>query len=313
MLRPRFFTTSALFAALAFPAVAFPQQAVQQPNAAGQARQNEQPGQPRQGQVQRQLPAGQQATGQQRSTQAHAGGMKDGQFAACLIIDNEKEMALSELAAQQAQNEEVKQFAQRMIQEHQQLVQQLQDVAASGGYQMAQLTIRQQGQGDRIAQERDTRTPGATRDPNARPQAQSPEEATRRAARPDLEAGAAGRQQGADFITIKKEIAQECLKSAQQELSEKSGAEFDQCYILGQVMAHSAMADALKVFARHASPELQPILEKGQQTTQTHLAEAKRIAEQLDQGQGQQGQQERGQQQRSQQERQQQERERPNQ
>src|SRR5690606_36462025 len=109
-------------------------------NAAGQARQNEQPGQPGA------RPEGQEQIGQGRRIErgtaterqaAPAGSMRDAQFAACLIIDNEMEIALARLAAQHSQNDQVKQFAQKMIQDHQQYVQQLQDVAASGGYQVA--------------------------------------------------------------------------------------------------------------------------------------------------------------------------------
>ena len=64
--------------------------------------------------------------------------------------------------------------------------------------------------------------------------------------------------------------------------SKKSGAEFDQCYMFGQVMAHMGMVDALTVFAKHASPEFRQKLDKALQTTKRHLAEAQQIAESLE-------------------------------
>jgi predicted outer membrane protein len=217
--------------------------------------------------------AGQQQEGLQgqRDSQDHANA--DSKFAACLIIDNQKEIALAKLAQQNAQNEQVKAFAEKMVQDHQQFVQLLQEIAAAGGYQTAQLTVEGGAQGTARAERGEARQPADT--------ARTPTE--RRAARPELDTtGAQG--PGIDFVSLKQEIAQECVKSATQELQEKSGAEFDQCYMFGQVMAHMAMADVLKVFSRHASPQLQQVLQEGQQTTQAHLQEAKQIAQQLEQG-----------------------------
>ena len=67
-------------------------------------------------------------------------------------------------------------------------------------------------------------------------------------------------------------------------LEQKPEAEFDKCYIGSQVMAHMAMVDTLEVFSRHASPELKSVLEKGKQTAQMHLDEAKKLEQQLEKG-----------------------------
>ncbi|MBX3440189.1 MAG: DUF4142 domain-containing protein [Planctomycetaceae bacterium] len=208
--------------------------------------------------------------------QAH-GRISDSQLAACLIIDNQKEIALAEFVAQKTQNEDVKAFAQKMIQGHQQIVQQLHDLAAAGGYQTAQLSIDAGAQRDATQADRGqpgARTPQTQRNPET---ADSP--TARRAARPEL-----GEGHGVDFITLKREMAQQCLQTARHELEQKSGAEFDECYMWGQVMGHMAMNDALQVISRHASPELQEVLRSGQQTTKDHLAQAKKITEQLEKG-----------------------------
>src|SRR5688572_508517 len=53
----------------------------------------------------------------------------DHQIAALLAIGNQEEIALAKLGMEQAQNEEVKQFAQMMVDEHTKVLQQLRKVA----------------------------------------------------------------------------------------------------------------------------------------------------------------------------------------
>ncbi|MGD9857105.1 MAG: DUF4142 domain-containing protein, partial [Planctomycetaceae bacterium] len=220
----------------------------------------------------------------------------DAQLAACLIIDQQKEIALAQFASQQSKNEQVQAFAQKMIRDHQQFAEELQAIAAAGGFQLQQLTVTLEAVG---AQTNPSRGLG-----NQNPD--SPREAreARRAARAEqrveqrdetgerpaasgrsvrIQVGAAG---GVDFVGLKHELAKQCLESARQELEQKTEAEFDKCYIGSQVMAHMAMVDALTVFSRHASPEFQQTIEHGLQTTQSHLSEAKKLAQQFEKSPG---------------------------
>jgi predicted outer membrane protein len=89
--------------------------------------------------------------------------------------------------------------------------------------------------------------------------------------------------QEVSFIELKQELTEQCLQTIRQELEQKPEAEFDKCYIGSQVMAHMAMVDTLEVFSRHATPELKSVLEKGKQTAQMHLNEAKKLEQQLTQ------------------------------
>lgn len=235
-------------------------------NPPGQADQPRQPGQP--GQPARRQPG--------RAAQGDT--VSDGQFAACLIIDNHKEIALAQFAHEKSQNDQVKAFAEKMTRDHQQFIQQLQETATSGGFSSEQLTLRgaQSPAGARPGQADPQRTETA-------PRTQEPQ-APRRTARP-AELDAADRSgQGVSLIELKQELTEQCLQTIRQELEQKPEAEFDKCYIGSQVMAHMAMVDTLEVFSRHASPELQSVLEKGKQTAQMHLNEAKKLEQQLNQG-----------------------------
>lgn len=96
----------------------------------------------------------------------------------------------------------------------------------------------------------------------------------------------AGRHTAArQFVTIMDEVATQTQRTVQRELSQKEGAQFDRCYLSGQVMDHIWLIEALKVFERNASPGLQPILQEGLQTAEQHLTHAKALLAKIEQGQ----------------------------
>ena len=69
-----------------------------------------------------------------RGPHATAGGANQEveQFlASCLLAKNQSEVELSQFAQEQAENPEVKQFAQKMVQDHQKMIQQLQQFAGN--------------------------------------------------------------------------------------------------------------------------------------------------------------------------------------
>src|SRR5204863_3668937 len=84
-----------------------------------------------------------------------------------------------------------------------------------------------------------------------------------------------------DWISIKKEIGQQCLASIKQELSSKQGADFDKCFMGQQIGAHMKVVDELKVLRNYASQELAQKLDKELQMAQHHLQMAKQIEQKL--------------------------------
>jgi predicted outer membrane protein len=167
------------------------------------------------------LPAGQAASGDQ-------------QIAACVYGHCRNEIEIAKLAQTKSQNEEVREFAEKMISEHTPGCQEMQRLAG----QLASDTREQQPQ-----------------------------------------RGAAGGQ--LDWVSIHKEIGQQCLNSVKKELSSKQGNDFDKCFMGQQIGAHMMVVDALKVLQNHASSELQPKLDKELQVAQQHLTLAKQIEQKL--------------------------------
>jgi predicted outer membrane protein len=97
--------------------------------------------------------------------------------------------------------------------------------------------------------------------------------------------GAQGAQRSAggqlDWISIKKEIGQQCLTTLKQELGSKQGIEFDKCFMGVQISAHMKTVDELKVLKNHVSSELGQKLDKQLQMAQQHLQLAKQIEQKL--------------------------------
>src|SRR5262249_42426854 len=82
---------------------------------------------------------------------------------------------------------------------------------------------------------------------------------------------------GLDMVTFKHELGKQCMATVKNELSHKEGKEFDQCFMGIQTGAHMQMLDTLKVFQRHASPQLADLLKGAIETTEDHLDHAKKM------------------------------------
>ncbi|HWB11474.1 MAG TPA: DUF4142 domain-containing protein [Pirellulales bacterium] len=82
---------------------------------------------------------------------------------------------------------------------------------------------------------------------------------------------------GLNFVRLKQQLGQQCVASVERELEEKDGEDFDRCYLGMQIGMHIHVLDTLKVFSRYASPELDQVIEDGEQTTQEHLDKAKEL------------------------------------
>jgi predicted outer membrane protein len=180
-------------------------------------------------------------------------------IAGCLLLGNQEEIALAEFAQSRAQNPRVKEFAQMMIQNHEQAVAKLTRVVPELAREAASL---REGQGDQSSRQNET-LPG-TSSPASIGQAG---------------AAAAGNQ----VFALQKRVTQECLQLTQQELGQKQGADFDKCYMASQVGAHIGMLAKLRGSQQFASGELKQVIQEAEQTVQKHLDHAKQIAKEVEQ------------------------------
>jgi predicted outer membrane protein len=172
----------------------------------------------------------------------------DKQIAACLLLGNQEEVALAQFALDRCQDDQCKQFAETMIEHHQQAISKIEQAAP----QLAAKDLK-------------LRNAKLDRNENAQSSNQAGEQGNR------LDPA----------LMLTRQIKEECFALTAKALGEKQGAEFDKAYIGQQIMAHMLMKAELKGSEPFASEQLKPVIQEGMEVTEQHLARAKDIMEQL--------------------------------
>lgn len=185
--------------------------------------------------------------------------------AACLLIGNHEEVAISEFAAEHAQSNEVKDFAREMIKEHTKLASRLRKFTPQhADFELHVATT------ERAA-------PSSRRPGEEQPTSITEGKPSATAAAKPATAGSFSEQ----LLAIRRDAAQNCLDMASKELKSKQGAEFDKAYMGMQCAAHSAMLAELKALESRTSGEFHELVTEGHQATQQHLDHAKSIMKSL--------------------------------
>ncbi|MEX2310803.1 MAG: DUF4142 domain-containing protein [Pirellulales bacterium] len=222
-------------------------------------------------------------TAQFRGAQATAGNQEEQVerfLAECLLAKNEAEVEFGQFAQQQAQNPQVKEFAQRMVQDHRKLIQQLQPLAggqaATERSASTSITTTSQVDAQRQASET-TRLPGSPGAGQATPGATSATQSLTATDRP------ANQQNDAlnRLAQIERQITERHAQTLREELQQKRGAEFDQAFVGSQIAEHMHMLAALEVIAQQGPERLQQIAQQAQPTVEQHLQHAKQLKQQL--------------------------------
>src|SRR5690606_5885149 len=112
----------------------------------------------------------------------------------------------------------------------------------------------------------DTTRPDRTGQDPTRP-GQDPDRTGQDTTRPGEETtrpgqGMVGQQVGKplDVAALARDLGRECLATARRELEQKSGADFDKCYVGMMIAAHMDAVDKLEVFRNYASGELRQVI-----------------------------------------------------
>jgi len=217
---------------------------------------------------------------------------------------NHNEIELAKFAEQKAKSDDVKDFAAKMIKDHSQSADKLARVAgnlvnagtARGGATETRREVRKVPAEE--GKQKDADTPREDRREGREEAREDRREARPEARREGREEAREDRREGRtearedratvatagrsfNWVSVHREIADQCLQSAKKELGSKEGNEFDKCYMGMQVAAHMKMLDELKVFKNHATGELQQDIESAIDTTEHHLKDAKKIMDNI--------------------------------
>lgn len=183
----------------------------------------------------------------------------DHTIAQWLTLDNEMEVAMNRLASEKISNKKLREFADNMIKQHGQTLEQLRRF---GG-------VAHQERGNADATVR-TNANEAPANPPVAPRT-SPN------ANPNVGATAQAQPAGFNFLEVKRRIGQQCLTSAREAYKDKEGRHADECYLGHQIVAHEHMIDTQKVLREYASPQLKALIDQNIQTAEQHLEQAKSL------------------------------------
>lgn len=84
-----------------------------------------------------------------------------------------------------------------------------------------------------------------------------------------------------DFLQMHQELSEQCLKDSKEMLGKQTGAEFDKSFVGLQIAKHAMMHSSLTVLQRHATGELQGLIQEELATIDEHAKIATRLMEQL--------------------------------
>jgi predicted outer membrane protein len=197
-------------------------------------------------------------------------------IAGCLLAKNQAEIKLAQLAEQQSQNPQVKELAQMMVRDHQQIVDKLQQVASTqtGSSRTSDSAAGGTAASTRLgAESRDAADRSATTGET------DPLSDRTAAGTTGGESANAGIQQ---LTQIEKQIVDRQTEAARQELEQKEGAEFDKCFVGMVIGAHVNQNAALEVLGQQNLGQVSQLAQQAQPKVQQHLEHAKQLMKQLE-------------------------------
>jgi predicted outer membrane protein len=212
-------------------------------------------------------------------------------LAGCLLAKNQSEVDLSQFAQEQSQNPEVKKFAQRMVHDHQKVVQQLQQVA---GNQSQSSRGSTNSQFQRTNSENDrSGTSGNSSSLRTNDQSADDSEPVRNRSQrsaTSTSTSANGLDQDStessnaiqQLMQIDRQIVERQAQATREELQQKSGVEFDKCFVGTAIVAHVQMIAALEVIEQQGQGQVAQIAQKARPVAEQHLEHAKQLMKQLE-------------------------------
>jgi predicted outer membrane protein len=178
-------------------------------------------------------------------------------LASWLLAGSKNEGALARIAVRKASDVEVREFAQDMLESHAKLEAELKPFADSDA---------KVGSSTRVS----------GRDANAAKGERGLVEAS------------SGRSPAAkgefDHIALIRELSTRCLQSQVKMLEAKTGADFDQSFMVAQVGLHTQSVIMADVFSGYASSNLRPTLKQAGKTLSAHLEQATTLCKKCEGG-----------------------------
>jgi predicted outer membrane protein len=173
------------------------------------------------------------------------------------------EIELANFALKHTQNEEVRKFAQMMIEDHTNFNNQLAKFASPELARNAtDETSAAGGRSDPAAPPKEAAAPGTSSEQN--PADRSTESAV-----------------GNPAVQIFEDISRQIGSSIEKELGQYQGSDFDRAYVGQQFWGHVVFVASTRGAEKHVSKDLQQVLDQGATTAEKHLDHCRKLIRDL--------------------------------
>ncbi len=167
-------------------------------------------------------------------------------IASCLILASLKEQELSKFAKDKIDEDNVEDFAKKMVKSHDKMVSKLEEFAPHA----ASVSLSDESDNDSSNQR--VRNAAYGQDPVDR-----------------------------KLFTIQRRAAEKCLSMIKEEMEGKDSNKLAEAYVAQQIGAQIGMIAELTAAERSASGDLKEVIQEAKQTAEDHLAEAKDLMKEL--------------------------------
>lgn len=217
----------------------------------------------------------------------------------CMNLAAQEEIAFAKFGHEKSKNPEVRAFAEHMIQEHSELAKSLPQHLVKNSSWFHRLSNKPEAVADGVANsvtpQRKTLADGIAGVVDAidgeqrtvlKPalpadEVQSDSPIVTEGEHREQHHDAVVDVDNSNVLAMQTEIAKQCLEDTKAKLAKEKGETFDQSFVGFQIAMHQSLESKLKVFERHASPEVKPLVEKSLKTTEKHLKQAEELMEKL--------------------------------
>jgi uncharacterized protein (DUF305 family) len=200
-------------------------------------------------------------------------------FATKLMIANKGVVELSKMATEKASDANVKEFAQTLVKDHENLCRDIEKLQASKGYATKGNRAGQTAQ-NRPGQTNQPGQPGQPGQPNQPGQLNQPGRqtgTTQQAGKWDNDSqGLVGKLE-----MIAEKSSKNQLEMAKEMLQQHEGSDFDMAFVGLQIAAHTRAVADLNALQGVGSKEMQDVVKQAESATSKHLKKAKDLANQL--------------------------------
>jgi len=198
-----------------------------------------------------------------------------------LMIENKAEVEIAQIGVDKASSDEVKKFAQTLVNDHRQLGEELKQFHGSHVSDRAgsadQRNLERRDGTKPVESQRNVSQAGSIKTSDVKSERTQPDGAI--ANREGVQGG--NQSVAAQVANITEKACKNHLEMVRKELEGRDGKEFDMAFVGMQIASHTRAVAEMQALEGVGSKELQQVVQKAEKHMTSHLDQAKQLADRL--------------------------------